>query len=111
MEVLSRILRKTKECDLTHGFHVGPVNSIGVCIFHLLFANDTILFCNASAFYKVGLVMFSSFTGLKVNVGKSEIVPIREENNLDALANILSCKVGNLPFAYEILGDATWYFI
>ena len=61
MEVLSRILRKTKECDLTHGFHVGPVNSIGVRIFHLLFANDTILFCNASAFYKVGLVMFSSF--------------------------------------------------
>ena len=61
MEVLSRILRKTKECDLTHGFHVGPVNSIGVCIFHLLFADDTILFCNASAFYKVGLVMFSSF--------------------------------------------------
>ena len=57
----SRGLRKTKECDLTHGFHVGPVNSIGVRIFHLLFANDTILFCNASPFYKVGLVMFSSF--------------------------------------------------
>ena len=61
MEVLSRILRKTKECDLTHGFHVGPVNSIGVCIFHLLITDDTILFCNASAFYKVDLVMFSSF--------------------------------------------------
>ena len=61
MEVLSRILRKTKECDLTHGFHVGPVNSIGVRIFHLLFADDTILFCNASTFYKVGLVVFSSF--------------------------------------------------
>ena len=30
----------------------------------------------------------------------SEIVPIREENNLDALANILSCKVGNLPMKY-----------
>ena len=54
---------------------------------------------------------FQAFTSLKVNVGKSEIVPIREENNLDALANILSCRVGNLPFAYEILGDATWYVI
>ena len=28
-------------------------------------------------------------------MGKSEIVPVREENNLDALANILSCRVGN----------------
>ena len=33
-------------------------------------------------------------------MGKSEIVPIREENTLDALANILSCKVGNLPMKY-----------
>ena len=33
-------------------------------------------------------------------MGKSETVPIREENNLDALANILSCKVGNLPMKY-----------
>ena len=43
---------------------------------------------------------FQAFTSLKVNVGKSEIVPIREENNLDALANILSCRVGNLPLKY-----------
>ena len=65
MEVLSRILGKTEESGLIHGFHVGPVNSIGVCIFHLLFADDTILFCNASAFYKVGLVVFSSFYRLE----------------------------------------------
>ena len=45
MEVLSRILGKTEESGLIHGFHVGPVNSIGVCISHLLFADDPILFC------------------------------------------------------------------
>ena len=60
---------------------------------------------------RLALSCFQAFIGLKVNVGKSEIVPIREDNNMDALANILSCRVGNLPFAYEILGDATWYFI
>ena len=30
--------------------------------------------------------------GLKINVGKSEIVPIGEVNNLDAVANILQCR-------------------
>ena len=48
MEVLSRILRKTEECGLLHGFHVGLVNFVGVRISHLLFMDDTILFCDAS---------------------------------------------------------------
>ena len=39
-------------------------------------------------------------TGLKVNVGKSEIVLVGEVNNLDALANILQCRVGSLPMKY-----------
>ena len=43
MEVLSRLLKKTEECNLNCGFPVGVVNFVGVCIFHLLFANDTIL--------------------------------------------------------------------
>ena len=46
------------------------------------------------------LSCFQTFTGLKVNVGKSEIVPIGEVNNLDALANILHCRVGSLPMKY-----------
>ena len=48
MEVLSRILKKTKDCDLFRGFHVGPSNSIGVRIPHLLFVDDARLFCDAS---------------------------------------------------------------
>ena len=46
------------------------------------------------------LSCFQAFTGLKVNVGKSEIVPVGVVNNLDALANILHCRVGNLPMKY-----------
>ena len=49
MEVLSRLLKKTKECNLIQGFHVGSVNSVGVRISHLLFVDDTILFCDASS--------------------------------------------------------------
>ena len=37
---------------------------------------------------------------MKVNVGKSEIVSVGEVNNLDELANILQCRVGNLPMNY-----------
>ena len=93
MEVLSRLLKKIEECNLIRGFHVGAGNSIGVSISHLLFTDDTILFCDASReqLLSIRLVLscFHAFTGLKVNVRKSEIVPIGEVNNLDALANIL----------------------
>ena len=46
------------------------------------------------------LSCFQAFTGLKVNVGKSEIVLVEEVNNLDALINILQCRVGSLPMKY-----------
>ena len=92
MEVLSRLLKKTEESNLIRGFHVGAVNSVGVCISHLLFTDDTILFCDASReqLLSIRLVLsfFQAFTSLKVNVGKSEIVLVGEVNNLDALANI-----------------------
>ena len=104
MEVLSRLLKKTEECNLIQGFQVGSMNSVGVCISHMLFANDTILICDASReqLLSIRLVLscFQAFMGLKVNVGKSEIIPVGEVNNLDALANILHCRAGSLPMKY-----------
>ena len=46
------------------------------------------------------LIFFEAITGLKVNFGKIEIVPIGEVGNVDALARILCCKVGRLPMSY-----------
>ena len=104
MEVLSRILKKTEDSGLLRSFHVGPVNSIWVRISQLLFAKDTILFCDASRdqllAIRLALSCFQAFTGLKVNVGKSENVSMGEVGNIDALANILSCRVGSLPMKY-----------
>ena len=104
MEVLSRLLKKTEECNLIQGFHVGAVNFVGVRISHLLFGDDTILFCDASReqLLSIRLVLscFQAFTGLKVNVKKIEIVPIGEVNNLVTLANIFQCRVGSLPMKY-----------
>ena len=49
---------------------------------------------------RLALSCFQALTGLKVNAGKSEVVPLGEVNNLDALVNILSCRVGSLPMKY-----------
>ena len=72
---------------------MGPINSTCIRISHILFADDTILFCDASRekllSIRLALTCFQAFTGLKVNVEKSEIVPIREVSNIQSLANIL----------------------
>lgn len=86
MEVLSRILNKIKEGGILRGFHVGPVNTTGIHISHLLFADDTIFFCDTSReqllSIRLTLTCFQAFTRLKVNVGKSEKFPIGEVSNI-----------------------------
>ena len=42
-------------------------------------------------------------------MGKSEIVPVGEVGNIDALANILSCRVGSLPMKYLDMPLGTSY--
>ena len=46
------------------------------------------------------LLCFQAVTGLKVNVAKSELVPIGEVNNVHVLTEILDCRVGALPMTY-----------
>ena len=68
---------------------MGPINSTGIRVSHLLFVDDTVLFCDASKeqilSIRLVLTCFQAFTGLKVNVGKSEIVPIGEVSNIQSL--------------------------
>ena len=46
------------------------------------------------------LTCFQAFIGLKVNVRKSEIIPIGEVRNIQFLANILQRRLGSLPMIY-----------
>lgn len=48
-------------------------------------------------------MFFEAITGLKVNVGKNEIVPVGEVGNLNALARVLCCKAGSLPMTYLVM--------
>ena len=38
--------------------------------------------------------------GLKINLEKSELIPIRDVSNLEELVGILGCKAGALPTTY-----------
>ncbi|XP_030969793.1 uncharacterized protein LOC115990071 [Quercus lobata] len=46
------------------------------------------------------MIFFETITSLKVNIGKSEIVPMGAVGSLDTLAGVLGCNVGRLPMIY-----------
>lgn len=68
---------------------------------HLLFADNTLIFCDAQAEHvhnlKCTFLSFESGSGLRINLSKSKIVPIGEVENVDSLAHILVCQVASLP--------------
>ena len=72
MEVLSRMLKTVEGAGLISGFKVDGRRGEGECVSHLLFANDTILFCDADVeqilHVRMLLPCFQVVTGLKVNV-------------------------------------------
>ena len=43
---------------------------------------------------------FEAISGLKINLTKSELIPVGRAENLDELALVLGCKVGVLPTTY-----------
>ena len=71
---------------------------------HLLYADDTILFCepkqNQMAYLSWLLMWFKAISRLKVNLTKSEIIPVGSVVNMEVLANEIGCKIGALPSSY-----------
>jgi hypothetical protein len=106
MEVLSTMLRRTEEGIFIRGFQAGNGRAAGngLCISHLLFADDTIIFCDADPeqllYIHMVLTCFEAVTGLRVNMNKSEMVPVGDAAKLPMLATLLSCNIGSLPMNY-----------
>ena len=46
------------------------------------------------------LIWFEAVFGLKINLGKSELVPVGVVHNIDLLLNVLGCKQGSFPMKY-----------
>ena len=76
----------------------------GVQITHLVFANDTLVFCDASyeqmTFLSWLLMWFEAISGLRINLDRSEILPVGKVENVELLALELNCKMGALPSTY-----------
>jgi hypothetical protein len=71
---------------------------------HSLFVDDTLNFCEAHpeqiCYVRLMLLCFEAVLGLRVNLGKSEIVAIGDVEDIGALATILGCSVAALPMKY-----------
>ena len=91
-------------------------------ISHLLYADDTILFCGSNQeqmMYLSWLLMwFEAISRLRINLNKSEIISVGRITDVDVLALELGCKVGALPSSYLGLplgtphnSIAVWYEI
>ena len=76
----------------------------GILISHLLFVDDTLVFCEASQdqiSYQSWLLMwFEACSSLRINLEKSELILMGKVHNIEDFALELGCKVGGLPSCY-----------
>ena len=74
MEVLSWMLKRVESEGLIQGFSARGNSTAGLCISHLLYADDTILFCDAKLDQLLNICMvltcFEAVTGLRVNMAE-----------------------------------------
>jgi hypothetical protein len=104
MEAFSRMITSIYSRGLISGFSVGSRGHNRVEVSHLLFADDTLVFCGAddSQIRYMGalLVCFEAVSGLKVNLSKSALIPVGSLDEVDQLAGRLGCGTADLPLKY-----------
>ena len=104
IEVFSSFLKRATDGGFMSGCKVKGRNEEGVQISHLLFADDTLVFCQASQnqlIYLSWLLMwFEAILGLRINLEKSELIPIGRVENIEDFSLDFDCRVGSLPSTY-----------
>ncbi|RVW23505.1 Transposon TX1 uncharacterized 149 kDa protein [Vitis vinifera] len=104
MEALSSLINRAVRRGFLSGCRIGGREGVGNQVMHLLFADDTLVFCDDSqeqlAFLSWLLMWFEAISGLRINLNKSEILLVDRVENAELLAAELGCKVGSLPSTY-----------
>ncbi|RVW67639.1 putative ribonuclease H protein [Vitis vinifera] len=81
MEALSQLLSRARNGNFISGFRVGGRGN------QLQYLGWTFMW-------------FEAILGLKVNLNKTEAIPVGEGIPMESLAAVLGCKIGSLPTSY-----------
>lgn len=104
MEGLSCLVDRAVHRGYFSRFSVGTTSWQQLMVLHLLFADDTLIFCDADPDQLTSVcyvfTWFEAVSSLKINLGKSELVPVGEVSNMESLVDILGCQLGSLPMKY-----------
>lgn len=103
-EALSKMISALVQHGLLKDFLVGNSSRGTLMVSHMLFADDSLLFCGANhnqiKALKALLLCFEAASGLKVSFEKSKMVHFGNVRNTRQLVHLLGCKVYFLPLKY-----------
>ena len=104
MEVFSCLLRRAISEGFLSGWIVRGRSGERILISHLLFEDDMLIFCeeflDQITYLSWLLMWFEACLGLKINLEKSELIPVGRVHDIEDLALELGCKLGGFSSFY-----------
>ena len=104
MEVFSCLIKKAIDGGFLSGWRVKGRSEEGVQISRSLFVDNTLVFFQASqdqlTYLSWLLIWFEAVSRLRINLEKSELIPVVRVENIDDLAMDFGYRVGSLLSTY-----------